>query len=275
MSEEIDWLKQMAEEGMEDLRSSLKQIREDPTTKWDFPWAISRETEVIAIKKIIVDRDVIAFKQMAYTIAKCYEAIFLAEPYNTEESPRYTKPYSYICTNKIEVLSWALVSQHKPLIESLAHLMGYKGEEWELKQGVGREGVALTFATKYLILNEDSKAEPYLQYLQKRKLQKYRKAYVDLTQAIWERDRDKTQAALAAAVKRKTLIDLPFHNICKIPLMGYGCLARMRGLDVSIDHSTVPGEVFESHLMEYPDPDFLFPEVRDKTWQDLLEKRYP
>lgn len=57
VKEEIDWLKEMAEERMEELRRSMKQIREDPTTKWDFPRGISRKIEVIAIKELIADRD--------------------------------------------------------------------------------------------------------------------------------------------------------------------------------------------------------------------------
>jgi len=44
---------------------------------------------------------------------------------------------------------------------------------------------------------------------------------------------------------------------------------------VKVNHRKMPGEVFEHHEIDYPEADFLFPEVRDKTWRDLLEGRYP
>lgn len=47
---------------------------------WNLPGSMASYANVMAIKSLLVDNDVIEFKRQLFMAAKCTEAIILAEP---------------------------------------------------------------------------------------------------------------------------------------------------------------------------------------------------
>ncbi|BCU80832.1 hypothetical protein JIR001_06150 [Polycladomyces abyssicola] len=197
MANDLAHLVNMAKKSKQQLVDSYHKIKTDPTTYWDYPRAIANRLETVSFKDLLVDKNVPEFKKKAYLFGKCWEAVILVEPYNHPESPRYSKTFRGV---KISVhryaFYWALASEHQGLIESLAHLMGYRGEAWEKENG-GLEHVMMGFVIKYLLLRDDSRAESYLVELEKetqrKKQPQYWYTYVRLLRGIWEGDQDRVQ----------------------------------------------------------------------------------
>ncbi|QKG85644.1 hypothetical protein GXN76_15110 [Kroppenstedtia pulmonis] len=273
MNENQKMLIEVSHEKEEEVQKGIQRMREDETVYWDYPKFIADSLDFVAIKTLLIDRDVAKFKQLAYLIGKCIESIFFVEPLNTKESPHYVKPFSSISISaRQHAFYWALISEQEALIESLAHLMGHKGEAWEVEQA-RKDMVYMGFAMKYLLLKEDDRAASYVKPLQKKKtLPKYWKAHLQILQGILEQDTEKAQAGLEEGIQRKPLTgEQYFYELLNVPLIGYGLLARRRGLDVSLDHPKAPQAVFEHHELEYPSTDFLFPEIQQMTWRDIVE----
>jgi len=124
-----------------------------------------------------------------------------------------------------------LVSEHQGLIESLARLMGYRGEAWEKENG-GLEHVMMGFVIKYLLLRDDSRAESYLVRLEKetnrKKHPQYWHTYVRLLRGIWEGDQAKVQSDLETACKQKPLSSYSFDDLVNMSAIGFGWLAKYR-----------------------------------------------
>ncbi|QKG85642.1 hypothetical protein GXN76_15100 [Kroppenstedtia pulmonis] len=274
MEEILERLISVAQEREEEVQADIQRMKEDEKVKWDYPSVIARVSNPIAIKTLLIDQDVVEFKRLAYLMGKCIEAIFFVEPFNTPESSHYTKYFDGVSISADQhAFYWALISGQEALIESLAHLMGHKGEDWEVEQA--RKDMAyMGFAMKYLLLKEDDRAASYVKPLQKKKtLPKYWKAHLQILQGILEQDTEKAQAGLEEGIQRKPLTgEQYFYDLLNVPLIGYGLLARRRGLDVSLDHPKAPQVVFEHHGIEYPSTDFLFPEIQQMTWRDIVEK---
>ncbi|QKG85643.1 hypothetical protein GXN76_15105 [Kroppenstedtia pulmonis] len=274
MKEELENLTSIIQEREEEVQSDIQRMREDKNVKWNYPRSIAGSANPVAIKTLLVDQDVVEFKRLAYLIGKCLEALFFVEPLNTSESSHYIKYFQgpSISANQ-HAFYWALISEQEALIESLAHLMGHKGEAWE-RERTPRDMVYTCFTVKYLLLKEDDRAAFYIKPLLKKKtLPKYWQAHLQILQGILEQDREKAQAGLEEGIQRKPLTgEQYFYDLLNVPLIGYGLLARRRGLDVSLDHPKAPQVVFEHHELEYPSTDFLFPEIQQMTWRDIVEK---
>lgn len=274
MNETMERLIEVAKEEEREVLADIKRMKEDETVYWNYPVAISDELKIVAVKTLLVDQDVMEFKRLAYLVGKCIEALFFVEPLNTTESPRYKKSFQgpSISANQ-HAFYWALISEQEALIESLAHLMGHKGEAWE-RERTPRDMVYTCFTVKYLLLKEDDRAAYYIKPLLKKKtLPKYWQAHLQILQGILEQDTEKAQAGLEEGIQRKPLTgEQYFYDLLNVPLIGYGLLARRRGLDVSLDHPKAPQVVFEHHELEYPSTDFLFPEIQQMTWRDIVEK---
>lgn len=236
---------------------------------------IAYAAQIIAVKKIAIDRDVVGAKQMFYLSAKSDEAILLAEPYNTPDHPRYTE--AFISRSGIEYFSnlmKASISQHRELIDSMAHLIGWKDEqEPEILNEIGRTG----FVVKYLILGNDDGAREHLSVLKGMKIPwelRILKETIVVLEAILENRPKQVESALMNYLEREAenrkYASAPDQKLCSISAMGFGWLARYRGMDVSVDHPLAPKEVFTHHEIEYPNTDFLPVELRDKTWRDVV-----
>lgn len=159
--------------------------------------------------------------------------------------------------------------------QPLAHLLGWKGEKWELKKST-RWSTRFGLAIKYTLLDRDEDALQQIQALQKRKIPRYVEAYTMLLKSIIDGSQQQTQEWLEIAVKRFRRGDYTDIEImCAMPVIGLGWLAKSRGLDVSLDHPLAPAETFVHHDITYPETDFLPKEIQDKTWEDLIEGRYP
>ncbi|MFD1427656.1 hypothetical protein [Kroppenstedtia sanguinis] len=239
---------------------------------------IAYAAQIIAVKKIAIDRDVVGAKQMFYLSAKSDEAILLAEPYNTPDHPRYSR--AFISRSGIEYfpnLMNALISQHRELIDSMAHLIGWKDEQnltrKMLKDPINRAG----FVVKYLILGKDQEAREHLDALKSMKIPwrvRILKEAVVVLEAILENRPEQVESGLKRYLEREEEnaehASAPDQKLCSISAMGFGWLARYRGMDVSVDHPLAPKEVFTHHEIEYPNTDFLPVELRDKTWRDVV-----
>ena len=245
------------------------------TYRFKSPDSVSYAAQIIAVKKIAIDRDVVGAKQMFYLSAKSDEAILLAEPYNTPDHPRYSR--AFISRSGIEYfpnLMKALISQHRELIDSMAHLIGWKDEqEPEILNEIGRTG----FVVKYLILGNDDGAREHLSVLKGMKIPwelRILKETIVVLEAILENRPKQVESALMNYLEQEAenrkYASAPDQKLCSISAMGFGWLARYRGMDVSVDHPLAPKEVFTHHEIEYPNTDFLPVELRDKTWRDVV-----
>lgn len=109
-------------------------------------------------------------------------------------------------------------------MESLAHLLGWKGE-----------------------------AQRHIAKLKARKIPKYLEAYMMLLEAFLSQSQPQAQEWLEQAVKRHRRGDYTdVEKLCAILAFGLGWLAKSRGLEVRIDHPLAPGEVFESPEIDFP-----------------------
>ena len=267
----LETLKEIALKREETFHRRAQPLREG-SFSWDLPGSMASYAKVIGIKSLLIDNDVIELKRQLFMAAKCTEAIILAEPLNVKESQHYTKSFSYrIISGHHEAFYWALISEHPGVVESLAHLLGWKGEKWEF----GRTTSPFTnlgLAIKYTLLGKDGEAERHIAKLKARKIPKYLEAYMMLLEAILSQSQSQAQEWLEQAVKRHRRGDYTdVEKLCAIPAIGLGWLAKSRGLEVRVDHPLAPGEVFESHDFSYPEMDFLPKEIRDRTWKDMVE----
>ncbi|MFD1397260.1 hypothetical protein ACFQ40_16105, partial [Kroppenstedtia eburnea] len=173
------------------------------TYRFKSPDSVSYAAQIIAVKKIAIDRDVVGAKQMFYLSTKSDEAILLAEPYNTPDHPRYSR--AFISRSGIEYfpnLMKALISQHRELIDSMAHLIGWKDEqEPEILNEIGRTG----FVVKYLILGNDDGAREHLSVLKGMKIPwelRILKETIVVLEAILENRPKQVESALMNYLER-------------------------------------------------------------------------
>ncbi len=267
----LETLKEIAVEGEESFVECVLRLKERDFT-WNLLSGMVLDVKMMMIKSLLVDNNVIEFKRQLYMAAKLTETITLAQPLNNPESPHYAKSFPHrIISGHHEAFYWALISEHSGVVESLAHLLGWKGEKWEF----GRTTSPFTnlgLAIKYTLLGKDGEAERHIAKLKARKIPKYLEAYMMLLEAILSQSQSQAQEWLEQAVKLHRRGDYTdVEKLCAIPAIGLGWLAKSRGLEVRVDHPLAPGEVFESHDFSYPEMDFLPKEIQDRTWKDMVE----
>lgn len=154
---------------------------------------------------------------------KCVEAVDLAEPYNVPGSPHYTDRFfmDNMLWDRYRAFFWALISENETLIDSLAHLLGWKGEAWEFREGPG-ENTLLGFVMKYLLLEEDQRAEVYFTRLKKVGVPRHMEGYLTLLEGVFRQDRVQVQQGLEAIVETHPLDEelMPIEQMCCMPALG-------------------------------------------------------
>ncbi|MGF7088675.1 hypothetical protein JOD24_002524, partial [Kroppenstedtia sanguinis] len=147
----LETLKEIAVEGEESFVECVLRLKERDFT-WNLLSGMVLDVKMMMIKSLLVDNNVIEFKRQLYMAAKLTETITLAQPLNNPESPHYAKSFPHrIISGHHEAFYWALISEHSGVVESLAHLLGWKGEKWEF----GRTTSPFTnlgLAIKYTLL---------------------------------------------------------------------------------------------------------------------------
>ncbi|MBH8605717.1 hypothetical protein [Thermoactinomyces sp. CICC 10522] len=130
------WFKDVVCEHEEAYQFDVENLVKDNSLgNWMILDHLSYLCYTIAIKKLILENDVIGYKQQLYKAGRYFELYVLAEPLNVPSHPRYVKGENCFkgTANYYGDLYSALISQNPELIVSLAHLLGWRGEEEDFK----------------------------------------------------------------------------------------------------------------------------------------------
>lgn len=253
------------------------------TSNWHVLNGLSYHSFAIAVKKLVLENNVLEYKKYMYKSGRYHELFILAERLNDPEHPRYVKGMNDFnsTADKYGCLYSALISQDERLIESLSHLIGWRGEEEDFKiNDLNPELGHIGFIIKYIIQGNDEKAEQHIEKLTHMEWDPIQvddmEQMISLFKGILMGDSKKVNMYLEEILEiHKNMLDLgilgKFHAN---QIAGLGWLAKYRGIDIEIDDKLCPKEIFESHEISYPEVEWVPEELKDKTWKDFLEKRY-
>lgn len=108
----LETLTKIALEGEEAFVGRVQRLKER-NFKWNLLGGVASDVNMMAIKSLLVDNDVMEFKRQLYMAEKCTEAVILSEPLNTPESPHYTKSFPYrIISGHHDAFCWALIGEY-------------------------------------------------------------------------------------------------------------------------------------------------------------------
>ncbi|MBA4544602.1 immunity 49 family protein [Thermoactinomyces daqus] len=279
------WFKDVVCEHEEAYQFDVENLVKDNSLgNWMILDHLSYLCYTIAIKKLILENDVIGYKQQLYKAGRYFELYVLAEPLNVPSHPRYVKGENCFkgTANYYGDLYSALISQNPELIVSLAHLLGWRGEEEDFKiNDLNPENGHLGYAIKYIILQEDNKARAHLEALSRFRLHRYQKVDMEQRMAVLEgildQDQEKVHDGLKQIlrrhkkrIKQEDILGKFYDNA----VAGLGWLAQYRGIKIEINDKLCPKEIFEYHEFPYPELEWIPEDLRDKTWEDLVQRRY-
>ncbi|MBH8609443.1 hypothetical protein [Thermoactinomyces sp. CICC 10521] len=153
MSQDVrQWFKDVVCENEDAYQFEVEDLAENSVGNWGTLDYLSFLCYTTAIKKLILENDVIGYKQQLYKAGRYFELYILAEPLNIPSHPRYEKGETCFkgTANHYGDLYSALISQNTELIVSLAHLLGWRGEEEDFKINVNA-GIKLTHFSRFKI----------------------------------------------------------------------------------------------------------------------------
>ncbi|MBH8605419.1 hypothetical protein [Thermoactinomyces sp. CICC 10522] len=278
------WFKDVVCKNEDAYQFEVEDLAENSVGNWGTLDYLSYLCYTIAIKKLILENDVIGFKQQLYKSGRYFELYILAEPLNVPSHPRYVKGETHFkgTADNFEGLYSALISQHPELIVSLAHLLGWRGEEEDFKiNDLNPENGHLGYAMKYIILQEDNKARAHLEALSHFQLHRFQKVDMEQRMAVLEgildQDQEKVHDGLKQILRRHKKRIKQAGILGKFyanAVAGLGWLAQYRGIKIEINDKLCPKKIFEYHEFPYPELEWIPEDLRDKTWEDLVQRRY-
>ncbi|MBA4601547.1 hypothetical protein [Thermoactinomyces mirandus] len=280
----LQGLKNVVDRHEEDYFFKVEASREDPTLgNWLKLDSLSHLCYSMAVKRLVLEKNVIEYKQQLYKSGRYLELYILSERLNVPHHPRYVKG----ATNFKSTADYyggfysPLISQNKRLIESMAHLIGWRGEEDFKVNDLNPELGHLGFAVKYIVLREDEKAIEHLETLSHMKLHRMQKKSIEedmfVLKGILEQNPEQVNEGLAQILKSVKEMRKRVNILGKFyahPVAGLGWLAQYRGINVEIDDPLCPREIFQTHEFVYPEVDWIPEDLKDKTWKDFVARNY-
>ncbi|MBO8173119.1 MAG: immunity 49 family protein [Bacillaceae bacterium] len=250
-------LKKLGEEHKELLKEDISQIEQNQVLKKFMSLAsasVSSKFEVIAIVDYLLYSNPINSKIHFYYSAKIRERLL---HWYDHPDRGISVDHSFVGSGQFDDIYKALISDHETLIQSYARLIGGRPEA-EKEHGTTL-GINLDHVLKYLILDENDKAEPHVKTLGEIKEQKQVKPYVGqiiALQGIFEGDQaifhEGLQRMIERHRKRREYKLTPLEQF-SIPIVGMAKLGMRKGLAIGIDDPLLPEEMLQKHDIDYPE----------------------
>ncbi|MGA8941568.1 MAG: hypothetical protein WB502_02465 [Thermoactinomyces sp.] len=281
----LQWLKDVVDRDEEDYFFKVEASREDPTIgNWQKLYGLSHLCYAMAVKRLVLEKNVIEYKQQLYKSGRYLELFILSERLNAPHHPRYVKGLSVFrsTADYYDGFYSPLISQNKRLIESMAHLIGWRGEEEDFKANdLNPELGHFGFAVKYIMLREDEKATKHLETLSNMKMNRMQKKSFQedmfVLKGILKQNPEQVNEGLAQILKSVKKMRKRVDILAKFyahPVAGLGWLAQYRGINVEIDDPLCPREIFQTQQFVYPEADWIPEDLKDKTWKDFVAGNY-
>lgn len=145
-----------------------------------------------------------------------------------------------------------IISENEEATIAFAEVMG--GRDEMEKKATTKHVYNLGYALKYIVLNENDKAENYVQQIEKNKSDTYNVGLDEIFRGLLELDNAKTQSGLEKRLanhKRSREFKNTPDEFFSIEVVALTKLAESKGLKIDLDDVIAPREVIEKSTVNF------------------------
>ncbi len=240
------------------IEKSIEELREKGLTKEDRGFGYSflaSDFRVLAVGEIIYNKDYKKAKEYFYLSAKMDEYLLTLIDKGDERISR-----DFATMHKYTSIYAALLSDNIELAKSIANLLGGRPEiekyDFDAFHICG-------YLLKYLILDKEEKAAPYLDKLEKQLTKKnsiYYSALLEIYRAIYNKDEKEIEKSFIRLLKGHRILRQfkeTENEFVSIEGLGILKLLRKRGINLVIEDDLLPLKLLEEDEIIYPEIDYL------------------
>ncbi|MCT4663187.1 MAG: hypothetical protein N4A40_15120 [Tissierellales bacterium] len=241
---------------IENLSKRVTQVINEgfPKVVGSFHSSNSLTLKSIAICDYIINKDIACMKNRLYNAS--ISGLKSMQWYDTQIGLRHIS--NSLSLSKFHLLEFAIISENTEAIFEVAHALGGRGKLDSAE--IGKETYHLGYALKYIVLDDYENASNHLEFFSGRDPLNFITIHADILSAIIAKNSDLVNECIdKLIIKYKRLRghnNTPAEFLC-LSAISLAKLAKMKNLEIHIDHALAPKTIIDSSDVNYELIDIL------------------